>query len=340
MKNTYDKVAFIASNAIWSFIAWFWYNGILFKTVGNYTLFESKLILLLIICTSILFGFFLQYKKRRNGFSVFMNTSIGYGVYTIVAYWSYNPQLVFWIIVFTAVLSFIYAFQLFRKGTVLSHTKTTKVKMFLSGMQAILTCGCIAITGIYTMRITLNSSIAASKISANTETVSADFEVLSLLNEENWKGLSLDDRTSVLQHVANIECTNLGLPHELNVSIMPLENYTSGNYSDNTHSITVSAADIMYNDPMDLVNTICHESYHAYEHRLIDMYEPSSDQYKQLKVFEYATEYQKEFNNYTEYLPELDNYEEYYYQLCEADARDYADVREFEYYVSIYRETC
>lgn len=96
----------------------------------------------------------------------------------------------------------------------------------------------------------------------------------------------------------------------------------------------------MYNDPMDLVNTICHESYHAYEHRLIDMYESSSDQYKQLKVFEYATEYQKEFNNYTEYLPELDNYEEYYYQLCEADARDYADVREFEYYVSIYRETC
>lgn len=337
MKNTHDRVSFIISSIFWSFASWFWYKGILFKTIGNHTLFESKLILVLFLGLSILFGFLLQQKNRRNGFSIFMNTSIGYGVYTILTYWSYNPKIVFWSIVFTAVLSITYAFLLFRKRTVLTQTKFTKVKTFLGGVQAILTCGCVAIIGIYTMRITLNSSIADSKISANTETGSADFEVLSLLNEENWESLSLDDRTSVLQHVANIERTNLGLPHELNVSIMPLENYKSGNYSDNTHSITISAADIMYNDPMDLVNTICHESYHAYEHRLIDMYESSTEQYEKLKVFEDIVEYRKEFNNYIEYSPALDNYVEYYYQLCEVDARDYADIREFEYYVSIYK---
>lgn len=339
MKNTYDRFSFVVSSIIWSFLSWFWYKGILFKTIGNYSLSDSKLILFLVLSLSGIFGFLLQQKSRRNGFSIFMNISIGYGVYTILTYRIFNPEIVFWTEVVVGSLIVIYAFLLLRNKSQLpqSRCSKTKVKTFLNGVQAIVTCGCIAIIGIYTLRVTLHSSIAHSKVSANKmsdESISENFDGLSLLYEETWERLSLDEKISVLQLVANIECTNLGLPHELNVCVLPLADYESGNYSDNTHSITINSSDVMQNDPSDLVNTICHESYHAYEHRLIDMYESSSEQYGQLKVFEYVVEYRNEFNNYTEYYPELDNFDDYYYQLCESDARDYADMREFEYYIS------
>ena len=87
----------------------------------------------------------------------------------------------------------------------------------------------------------------------------------------------------MLQAVANIECRYLGISHELNVVAKDMEQDTIlGSYSDRTHTISVSVKSLMYDNPYELVDTICHE---AYQHCLVDMYNTCDEQYRDLKLY-------------------------------------------------------
>lgn len=90
----------------------------------------------------------------------------------------------------------------------------------------------------------------------------------------------------MLQAVANIECRYLGISHELNVVAKDMEQGTIlGSYSDRTHTISVSVKSLMYDNPYELVDTICHEAYHAYQHCIVDMYNTCDEQILILHAF-------------------------------------------------------
>ena len=56
----------------------------------------------------------------------------------------------------------------------------------------------------------------------------------------------------------------------------------------------------------------------------------SQEELKNLKIYEDAQIYKKEFGNYKS---GIDEYNEYYYQQCEVDARSYAE-NSVNYYMS------
>ena len=122
----------------------------------------------------------------------------------------------------------------------------------------------------------------------------------------------------------------LGLPHELNVRLGPLQEDNLANYDDKTHVITVNIDHIEYDPPETILDSVCHECFHAHQRRACDAYETIPAEYKGLLEFYNVQVYSEEFSNYIG-----DNSEEYYYQLVERHARAYGAASVKDYYDNI-----
>ena len=116
-------------------------------------------------------------------------------------------------------------------------------------------------------------------------------------------------------------------PHELNVGAEDLNGSTRGYYEDKAHRIVIDI-DCLQNDAArDAVNTIAHESFHAQEYRMVDVYEGVSEELKDLSFLRRASRYSTEFADYKSVDEEsdMDEYVDYYYQELERDARLHAE---------------
>ena len=122
-----------------------------------------------------------------------------------------------------------------------------------------------------------------------------------------------------MQILANTEAQILGLPVELNVVADNLNDYTWGQYSEETHTISINADVLEKESAERLIDICCHEAYHAYQYRLIDLYRSASDEQKNFRLFGRVVQYIWEFQNY-----KRDTTREYYDQACEEDARLYS----------------
>lgn len=78
-----------------------------------------------------------------------------------------------------------------------------------------------------------------------------------------------------------------------------------------------------------MLTSVAHESYHAYQHRMVEVYKTTEEQEKKLLIFRKIEKYNKEMNNYKS--GKVD-YEAYYNQTMEADARAYGKERTRYYY--------
>lgn len=164
------------------------------------------------------------------------------------------------------------------------------------------------------------------------DTIAANIDTVSNLLQDRWDTLDLNEKANTLQTVANIEASYLGLPHELNVKIDTLRESTIAQYDDRTHTITVSITYLESMPAEEMLDSICHESYHAYQHRLIDAYNSVDVEYRDLLTFYFVPIYEEEFQNYVD---GKDDDLAYYFQMCEMKARDYAEESVIDYYEKI-----
>lgn len=152
------------------------------------------------------------------------------------------------------------------------------------------------------------------------------------MQEDKWETLTTKQRIDALQTVANIEAHYLGLLNELNVGASNLREFALGCYSDKTHTISIDI-EHLENDPVyEVLDTCCHEAYHSYQHRLVDVYNTTDTSSKCLRLYKKAVTYSQKFGNHE------NGYEDfcsYYYQKCESDARDYAEEAVLDYYERI-----
>ena len=77
-----------------------------------------------------------------------------------------------------------------------------------------------------------------------------------------------------------------------------LSAYTFGAYSDAPKLIRINLNHIE-NDPVEeVLSTLLHEIHHSYEHRLADVFDNISVEYRDLRLFKDATHYSKEVDDY------------------------------------------
>ena len=84
----------------------------------------------------------------------------------------------------------------------------------------------------------------------------------------------MTDRIDVLQTVADIEAAYWGLPHKLTVITSRTAEHILGHYIDQTHTITIDTNHLQQGNSSDILETLTHEAYHAYEYRLADVSSP------------------------------------------------------------------
>ena len=160
------------------------------------------------------------------------------------------------------------------------------------------------------------------------ETISSNIDTLLLLQQQQWSELDASERLRVMKVVADIEANYLGFP-AVSVCTQVLEENTLGCYDHETRTITLNLTHLVSEDAFTMCNVVCHESRHAYQHRLIDIYESLDPQNKQLRLFLETSMYSHEFSNY---IDGNEDYEAYYSQWCEIDSREYAQTAAEEYF--------
>jgi predicted SprT family Zn-dependent metalloprotease len=130
--------------------------------------------------------------------------------------------------------------------------------------------------------------------------------------------------------VAHCEARYLGIWTPLNVEVTDFtDKNTLGCYVDQNYTIYISEDHLKNSEAQAVLSTILHESYHAYSHRMVDLYKSSDGKMKNLLPFKETQKYAEEFENYTD---SSENVTEYAVQQCEVDARRYARSGIEEYY--------
>ncbi len=341
-ENTKGKIEFIIDHIWWALIAWIWYKSILFRCLETYSLKESRIILLGMILFCSMLGIALEMKKQRNSVSVLMNLLSGFGLYSLLAYLPIRRRFI--LIIFLAAVIIAVLHTLF----ILCHKikNRCKFKKILARriIRTLFESRNIICTGFAVIMLSLSGNAVfgsslirpsvspAKQTNVEEQTIANNIEVLLLLKEDTWKTLSVDEKLDVLQTVANIEQRYLGLPNELNVGASNLREGLAGYYSDSTHEIIVSMDCLLNDSSRELVDTICHEAYHSYQHRTIDAYDEASDEMKNLYLYYDATIYKEEFSNYIDGKEDLCSY---YTQTVESHARRYASNATDEYFERI-----
>lgn len=164
------------------------------------------------------------------------------------------------------------------------------------------------------------------------QTILSNIESVCRLDVTTWKKLAFNEKLDVLHSVIKIEQENLGLPDDLQIDVCKMTEDLLGRYNDYSKQILINDNLFLDETSDELLDTVCHEAYHSYQHRLISIYIDMDEKDKNLKLFRNIGRYENEFRNYKN---GFDDFDSYYTQTCENNARKYAEERVKEYYKEI-----
>lgn len=354
-KNSMKLSTYIFLNALYGFSGMLWYQSLIFTCLSDLSYEDSTLLCYTLLIVSILIGTLITLKKRRNWNSIFVNVILGLEIYSLFAYYQYFNVLIWISLVISAILIIIYAISIIRRKINFKHKKficsnknkkayAIKLKfthIFLGSRTILAICLSLLLIPFAAKTIFFIGDFEAqSTVEYSSEeeyTVSNYSETLMNLEESKWVNLSFQEKLDLLQILANIEANYLGISHELTVISMTLEEDLCGYYSDYRYLIVINTTHIESSSSYDVLNTLCHEAYHAYQHRQVQLYNQLDDDSKKLLMFSDASVYNEEFGiNYISGTDD-DDFWDYYTQLCEVNAREYAEesVLYYEYLIEI-----
>lgn len=341
-KNTISKGSYIFEHICWVLISLIWCNGILFRSIAGLTYNQSRLVLLELLAITVSLGIGATWKKRRNHVSLFANIIIPYEIYLLIAYRETASTLCLILAGVSLSISAVYIWMVFQPKIKAKAPKAVIMRRRLIrsifGVRTIaafcLTILVLAISVSSLFGCVLFSPTVVAEIQNGKEeiTIAEHIDVIGQLDEEVWGTLPLHEKLNTLQTAANIEASYLGLPHELNVIVGNLSEHTLACYNDTTHVVTIDLDHLERDPAHEVLDSLCHEARHAYQHRLCDLYDDVGEDHKALLLFYNIPAYQSEFSSYNSGEDDILGY---YFQQCETDARAYARQSVVDYYSKI-----
>lgn len=140
-------------------------------------------------------------------------------------------------------------------------------------------------------------------------------EVLELFNSDNWENLDVDERYELITELVDSIGQGLGLENIPEIELVDIEDNCSGHYSERGNYIGINVN--YWDDYIDIVDTVAHETRHAYQRFRADKLENYQDEVYKFNFDHYiSTDYDAE--GY------CIHFKEYYEQYIEAEARAYA----------------
>lgn len=338
-RETMDKETFWEEHRFWFTIALIWYNALLFQPLRPLPVWASLAFLCGMALLCALVGDRV-WPFQRNRFSVFCNLAVPFGIYTVLVYfplYGYDSVIT---IVFAGdlALAALYLMALFGRRirqtdpVARKHVRRRRGWQALMVGRGLLAFGCAAMTlAVCAMVCWDYPNQEAEKPAAQEQSQHAQ-EILMLFQEETWDQLNRQQKLNALQGLVDLDCQYLGIQDTVTVRAVSMFDQTRSYYTDSDKQISINVEDLLYAPVKENMDSVLHELYHCFEHRLVDAYEMLDQKSQQLKAFEDIKTYQKELEKYTD---GGEDYTSYYNQLCEIDARKYAEVSVEDYYQQI-----
>lgn len=179
-------------------------------------------------------------------------------------------------------------------------------------------------------------SIAVSADTPRRILMRENQETLRELRCVRWAQHVNSERLALLADVAGMELSLLGCSSEgVRIGSVRLPKGVLGQYNHETRQISLSAELISEQNPEQVLRTLLHEVYHAYQHQLVDLLEEYGDSpLTKTAAFDVARIWQK---NLTFYIEGEEAFDPYQLQPLEESARAFSD-EEFETLTEMIRQ--
>ena len=268
-----------------------------------------------------------EWTKRKNTYDAVANTVLSLGIYTILTYYSYKSKLIIFILglaVLVIALRITDLLLRYRK----SREKKKTYRLSFRDSKTVLSVALTLITIMCSHALMFGPAFMYSpEVShVNTEQtyvemLSANKETICKLNEEQFKTLSAKEKLDVLQCIVDIESAHLGISGcSIKVGIGDTDEGIDGYYKHQQRTIVINSNHFSNSSSWSICETVCHETFHCYEHCLSEMYLTTDSKYQSLYIFNQISQYAKEINDYVD--PDKD-YFGYFSQELELDAYKY-----------------
>jgi len=150
-----------------------------------------------------------------------------------------------------------------------------------------------------------------------------DVDSFAIFGEGAWEKASLEDRASALQHLLNLEAAYLRI-EPLTLKVVKLNRFIVGSYRYDRGVAYIDYEHLRDGNPAEVIDTICHEAFHAYQHAVVDSLDFSDEVVQTSRYFHQARSWHDNFENY---IPSSVCYYSYRLQPVEYDAFAYATIR-------------
>ena len=345
MKNkAYNSTTYILYTELWFLISAYFYNHELIRCLPNCDIELSKVIFLMATFIASLIGAVISSRFVGNGINIFANIALPISIFTYIVYW-HNFVIPAWFIAILAVaISIAYVSLVITLKPSSGKEIPMKRRLIKAALGVRVILPCVLTIFVAVVAISLKTGLISSKpqisesdiAETDNMTISENIETVSKLSEDTWQQLSEKEKLDVLNFVIGIETQYLGLSGspELKADVLPSndELQTAALYRESENSITIDISQLESADPYMVLESICHEMYHAYQRAICTIYLSVPDEYKNIQLFNKAKKYADDLMNYEN---GMENYELYLDQDYEKDARDYALKAVLEYYVEI-----
>lgn len=212
------------------------------------------------------------------------------------------------------VLSFVYRSKLLMTAILVLSLLVLSVSSAISG---------------YVTRKEQEKVVYTDTINSILSTMDNNVEAVSRLESSCWNALPKNHRLATIQEIIDIECKYLGIPYPLTIELKEMSDESIlGSYSHKNKTIHINKNVFAEASGKFLLSILLHEVYHAYQNTILDVYEDTADEYRNLIIFEKAPTYSNEFEHY---ISGVNDYEAYSKQLVEQDSEAYSMLRGQDY---------
>lgn len=335
--NKLSLKAYVILSIAVNFLALVIYRTTLFQCLFMRTYNESRAIFWIVCILSYIAMGLLTFKRRRNYLSVFSNAILPLAIYTDISYEA-DSFIMLSVRMAVLLLSGLYCLAVIARRV--DTDDTYKWAMILiNRLKKCLNASTIIVAFCFTFVFV--SLLAARAfdvpsfipdVKPSTEVaqdkskfLEKNMPVISKIDDSVWKNLSFEDRLDVLQTLANVEASQQGLNHEINVCAENLGYGTYGTYDYSKHRVTINISVIEMDTATQSVTTLCHEVRHAYQHGITDAYLSLDDEYQQLLLFDEVRKYYENIEDYQTAMK--DGFDKYESQIMEVDSREYSESK-------------
>ncbi len=336
-ENTMTKLEYLKDHVVWGLLVFVMYAGVLFTEIPGYTYKETLFLCAGILAGVLFFGAASTWRRERNFYSVMINVWLAWTVFFIFFYGERYHTRVLVISVITAVVTLGMA------GLILARKVKNpgkreiiirrRIRRVISCARRNIVCASfllmipITIDG-FGKDVDSEKILSVERVYGEEHNLDTNMELISMIHPDRWGDTDMDQRLEIGQKILNCEARYLGLTNEITLVTKELDEMTRGHYSNADHQIVISSTHLMNASGYDVLETILHECYHAYQYELIYLYHKVDSKSRNLMLFDAAAVYLDEFQDYTN---GTEDFYEYYSQSVETDARKHSKNEMQEY---------